>query len=277
MASIAHLFLDETGDFSPNGDDMRMVGGLLVVTQASVEKDLEQIHASVTNALRGPFGSTHASSSSRAASCGGTLWEARRSGLFSTPRRWSLSTLRSPPFHKRRRTSGGLFGSQYRACRRRARIEPCSCRSVRSSCGARRHFCEPRFSNGAVDRSRPSSSLAMLTSAFRAEPKRMTLGSIRLYVSRYVLQRKAGASGIDVEIAEPGVQTVSEIERRALRANGIARVAIVKYDVGTYGLWLADSLLAWTRPPPRAVAVSALLIDDIALRPLEQILEKAFG
>ena len=36
MALNAQLFIDETGDFSPRGDDMRIVGGLLVVADAEV-------------------------------------------------------------------------------------------------------------------------------------------------------------------------------------------------------------------------------------------------
>ena len=62
--TLGFLYLDETGDFSPAGDQMRIVGGLLVVVDRDVSQDFAQIHKKICTTL--------ACSSNPVASCDGT-------------------------------------------------------------------------------------------------------------------------------------------------------------------------------------------------------------
>ena len=230
-ARIARLYLDETGDFSPRGDDMRLVGGLLAISDSSLGTDLQLIHDAVIKDLAW-IKRLHARE----------LVEPRSLLEWHADGRPQQRALLSP-------AEAVGFDKADRDVIRQVGIKLLR-RSQTSLRDQFKKWCGPDKNAfivaGHVDDRIPGGAQAYDT-AFD-----LAIG----------LAARAAANAnvhhIEVEVAEPPVREPRELERRAVKVPGIASVNVVKYDRGSHGLWIADSLLAWTRPLPRRVSGSAL-------------------
>lgn len=258
MAVTANLFIDETGDFSPRGDDMRIVGGLLVIADHSVATDLKQIHDDLQKTLHWPVRlharelvepgcvlRWHAAAErSHKALLEGNEEAALDAALVAHPQAapqhgpltWSKIQViprSSPHFLLLQQVGRKLLRRSQKLLRQ----------AFQQWCGpSKRAF----IILGHVDERVPGGAQAYDTAfdqALRLTSKTMA---------------REGAGLVHVELAEPGVQAPSVIAARATRVPRIGTVSVVKYDQGSHGLWIADSLLAWSRPFNTTVPGSAL-------------------
>jgi hypothetical protein len=259
IARTASLFIDETGDFSPGGDDMRIVGGLLVVSTGSVSTDLREIHDGIARQLAWPA-RLHARELVepglilRWHALGGA---AQRAQLQSAEVHALDAVLSRYPKviapHLQGRTWAPAtkiprydphYGTLRQVGRKLLRRSQAALRtSFQDWCDATR---AAFMIAGHVDDKVPGGPEAYDTALQKA---------LELATETAL---KAGAGHVDVEIAAPIVQGTAEIRALAGRVDRVASVAVVPYDKGSEGLWLADSLLAWCRPLPASSIGSAL-------------------
>ncbi len=264
--SVPHatLFLDESGRFS-EPDDMRLVGGLLVVAHQPIDTDLAAIHAAAAKAIAWPV-RLHALELTREVqylTCWHATGGAAASGLLSAAglaalARYAAAWSTTSPIvrghgwaGKPQKLPGATWDSlDDRAVRdighdlfRRVRT------SLRSAFAA---WC---------DASRRAYVVAGHVDDAVPPGRRAYDGALREALSTaWTIAGRNGASTIDVRIAHcpVGPRTAPQAIVRECVGAG-ATVHVDDYVNLGPGVWLADSLLAWLRGPPRNPSSSILL------------------
>lgn len=260
---VADLFVDETGKFS-EPDQMRLVGGLLVVGSTPAASAIQQIHANAARIIGWPV-RLHGLELSRFGfmllwyACGGLAQASSFLPANTDPQ--LAEVLRDHPLPS---------SLELVTTNRWTRAAVSFAKSIESL--LRRH--RRAASIGAIGRQLRAMVLEHIAVEFRAwctrsraaymiaghvddsEPAGMTAYIKALTAALQVAGATAAAMGarkLRVVIADPHLGSPLEIVKAAASISSVeVGATIVEYDDGGPGLWLADALLSWCRPLPGA-------------------------
>lgn len=263
-APHATLFLDESGRFGEL-DDMRLVGGLLVVAQQPIESDLAAIHDAAAKTIAWPV-RLHALELTREVSylsywhaTGNAAASALLSGAgLAALERYGAAWSKPEPIirghgwvGKPQKVLGAAWSSTDEGMVRDIghdlfrRVRESLRSSFATWCNAsRRAYVVAGHVDDAVPPGRRAYDLALGQALSTA----------------WTIAGRNGAATIDVRIAHCpiGTRTATQAIARE-RVGAGATVQVDDYvNIGA-GVWLADSLLAWLRGPPLNPSSSILL------------------
>ncbi|MFT3697715.1 MAG: hypothetical protein QM831_31540 [Kofleriaceae bacterium] len=258
--TTARLFLDETGQFS-SACQMRLVGGLLTIASNDPSADLSTVHTRAASHIGWPV-RLHALELSKPGYM--ALWAANK-GIESCNVNLPSNTsgqidkvlAEYPP------PANSVIGSSWSKPARRFASENAD-RIQDHKYGK---------SLGLLGRILRAELVSKLASEFQGwctkdRAAYMIAGHVdderapglEAYVEAFnsaldVASRTAvamGATKLVVTIANPNLSSVAELSSRIAQVPLPIDAQVVDYEKGPAGLWIADTLLSWCRPHPKA-------------------------